>query len=66
MQALRIMRLMEAFDSISLQGHSLVVIEHNFDVVKCADNLIYWTPEGGENSGIIILSGDASRFVLNY
>ena len=38
-------------------GHTLVVIEHNLDVVKCADWLIDLGPEGGERGGTIIAAG---------
>lgn len=50
-------RLMKAFDALIRQGHSLVVIEHNLDVVKCADYVIDLGPEGGENGGTVVFQG---------
>lgn len=50
-------RLMKAFDALIRQGHSLVVIEHNLDVVKCADYVIDLGPEGGENGGTVVFRG---------
>ena len=50
-------RLMKAFDALIRQGHSLVVIEHNLDIVKCADYAIDLGPEGGENGGQVVFQG---------
>jgi excinuclease ABC subunit A len=50
-------RLMKAFDALIRQGHSLVVIEHNLDVVKCADYVIDLGPEGGDNGGTVVFQG---------
>jgi excinuclease ABC subunit A len=38
-------------------GNSVVVIEHNLDVIKCADRLIDMGPEGGEEGGLVIAAG---------
>jgi excinuclease ABC subunit A len=54
-------RLMKAFDALIRQGHSLVVIEHNLDVVKCADYVIDLGPEGGEKGGTIVFQGIPSE-----
>jgi excinuclease ABC subunit A len=50
-------RLMKAFDALIRQGHTLVVIEHNLDVVKCADYVIDLGPEGGGNGGNVVFQG---------
>ena len=56
-------RLMKAFDALIRQGHSLVVIEHNLDVVKCADYVIDLGPEGGENGGTIVFQGSPKDLI---
>ncbi len=50
-------RLMGAFDKLLAQGHSLLVIEHNLDVIRSADWLIDLGPEGGDAGGEIIAQG---------
>ena len=39
------------------RGHSLVVIEHNLDVIKCADYIIDLGPEGGDKGGNLVVAG---------
>ena len=52
-----IKRLLHAFNALIERGHSLVVIEHNLDVIKCADYIIDLGPEGGSRGGQIIFAG---------
>ena len=52
-----IRKLLEAFDSLIKRGHSIVIIEHNLDVVKCADYVIDLGPEGGDKGGYIVATG---------
>ncbi len=52
-----IRRLLRAFDALIERGHSLVVIEHNLDVVKCADHVIDLGPEGGNRGGNLVAAG---------
>lgn len=52
-----IKKLLEAFDALILRGHSIVIIEHNLDVVKCADHVIDLGPEGGDKGGYIVAQG---------
>jgi excinuclease ABC subunit A len=52
-----IKKLMEAFDALIGRGHSLVIIEHNLDVVKCADYVIDLGPEGGAEGGELVVAG---------
>jgi excinuclease ABC subunit A len=50
-------RLLWAFNELIDQGHSVVVIEHNLEVIKCADHIIDLGPEGGDGGGWIIATG---------
>ena len=52
-----IKKLLEAFDALIRRGHSIVIIEHNLDVIKCADYLIDLGPEGGDGGGNIVAVG---------
>jgi len=49
--------LLACFQKLVEQGHSLVVIEHNLEFIKCADYLIDLGPEGGDRGGYIIAQG---------
>lgn len=52
-----IKQLLKAFDALIRRGHSIVIIEHNLDVVKCADYVIDLGPEGGNKGGNIVATG---------
>ena len=52
-----IKKLLKSFNRLLERGHSLVIIEHNLDIIKCADYLIDLGPEGGENGGRLVASG---------
>ncbi len=52
-----IKRLLHAFNALIERGHSLVVIEHNLDVIKCADYIIDLGPEGGDKGGNLVIAG---------
>jgi excinuclease ABC subunit A len=52
-----IAKLMRAFRKLLDAGHSLVVIEHNLDVIRAADWLIDLGPEGGEGGGLVVCTG---------
>lgn len=52
-----IRKLLDAFDALISRGHTVVVIEHNLDVIKCADHIIDLGPEGGEDGGLIVAEG---------
>lgn len=49
--------LMGSFDRLISQGHTVIIIEHNMDVIKCADYVIDIGPEGGEAGGNIVVAG---------
>jgi excinuclease ABC subunit A len=50
-------KLLKSFEALLKKGHSIVVIEHNIDVIKCADWVIDIGPEGGEKGGNIVFEG---------
>ena len=52
-----IAKLLAAFRKLLEQGHSLLVIEHNLDVIKAADCIIDLGPEGGEAGGHVVVAG---------
>ena len=58
-----IKRLLHAFDALIERGHSLVVIEHNLDVIKCADYIIDLGPEGGDKGGSLVVAGTPEEVV---
>ena len=49
--------LMDSFNRLLDRGHTIVIIEHNLDVVKCADHVIDIGPEGGEAGGTLVVAG---------
>ena len=49
--------LMRSLDRLVQHGHTLVVIEHNLDVIKCADHVIDLGPEGGDKGGNVVATG---------
>ncbi len=52
-----IAKLIECFNRLIEAGHSILVIEHNMDVVKCADHIIDLGPEGGSDGGNVVAEG---------
>ncbi|MCC6600312.1 MAG: excinuclease ABC subunit UvrA [Crocinitomicaceae bacterium] len=50
-------KLMDSFQALLNRGHSIIAIEHNMDVIRCADWLIDLGPEGGERGGEIVFTG---------
>lgn len=52
-----ISKLLKSFDALLDQGHSIIVIEHNTDVIKCADWIIDLGPEGGSGGGRVLYEG---------
>ena len=52
-----ISKLMEVLQRLVDQGNSVIVIEHNLDIVKCADWIVDLGPEGGERGGLIVAEG---------
>ena len=59
-----IKRLLTAFDALILRGHTIIVIEHNLDVVKCADHVVDLGPDGGERGGRLVVCGTPEEVAL--
>ncbi len=60
-----IKKLLRAFDALIEKGHSIVVIEHNIDLIKCADYIIDLGLEGGENGGQLVVQGTPEQILKN-
>lgn len=58
-----IKKLLASFDSLIRRGHSIIVIEHNPDVIKCADYVIDLGPEGGNDGGRLVFAGTPEKLV---
>ena len=58
-----IKKLLASFDALIEKGHSIIVIEHNLDLIKCADWIIDLGPEGGENGGKLLAVGTPEQIV---
>jgi excinuclease ABC subunit A len=52
-----IKKLLKAFDALITRGHTIIIIEHNVDVIKCADHIIDLGPEGGAGGGNLVITG---------
>ena len=57
--------LLATFQKLLSQGHSLIVIEHNLDLIRCADYIIDLGPEGGEEGGRIVAEGDLKTIMAS-
>ena len=58
-----IKKLLAAFDALIARGHSILVIEHNLEVAKCADYIIDLGPEGGDKGGKLVFQGTPENLV---
>ncbi|MBD0375703.1 MAG: excinuclease ABC subunit A, partial [Flavisolibacter sp.] len=52
-----IKKLLASFDALIRQGHSIIVVEHNTDVIRCADWVIDLGPEAGADGGYLVYAG---------
>ncbi len=52
-----IKKLLDSFNALIEKGHSIIVIEHNMDLVKCADYVIDLGPDGGQQGGYLVAAG---------
>ena len=60
-----IKKLLASFDALLDKGHSIIVIEHNLDLIKCADYILDIGPEGGENGGHLMAFGTPEEVIKN-
>lgn len=58
-----IKRLLHAFDALIERGHSIIVIEHNLDIVRMADHIIDLGPDGGDKGGKVVFTGTPEEIV---
>ena len=52
-----IAKLMEAFNALIARGHTILIIEHNMEIIKCADHIIDMGPDGGDRGGEVVACG---------
>ena len=60
-----ILKLLKSFNALIDKGHSIVVVEHHLDLIKCADYVIDLGPEGGENGGYLVAQGTPEEIIKN-
>ncbi|WP_431160237.1 excinuclease ABC subunit UvrA [Flagellimonas beolgyonensis] len=60
-----IKKLLKSFYELLDKGHSVIVIEHNIELIKCADYMIDLGPEGGENGGQLVVEGTPEEIINN-
>ena len=60
-----IKKLLKSFNSLLDNGHSIIVVEHNLDLIKCSDYIIDLGPEGGEKGGNLIFNGKPKDILKN-
>ncbi|WP_010523494.1 excinuclease ABC subunit UvrA [Aquimarina agarivorans] len=60
-----IKKLIASFNALLEKGHSVLVIEHNLDLIKCADYVIDLGPEGGKNGGNLVAIGTPEEVAAN-
>ena len=60
-----IKKLLKSFEALIEKGHSIIVIEHNLDLIKCADYIIDIGPEGGEHGGQLMAFGTPEEVAKN-
>ncbi len=56
--------LLKAFDALISRGHTVIIIEHNMEVIKCADHIIDIGPEGGKAGGYVVCEGTPEEIAL--
>lgn len=52
-----VQKLLTSFNALIAKGHSIIVVEHNLELIKCADHILDLGPEGGENGGYLVAHG---------
>lgn len=60
-----IKKLLKSFQALIALGHSIIVVEHNLELIKCADYVIDLGPEGGERGGKLVAAGTPEELIKN-
>ena len=60
-----IKKLLTSFEALLEKGHSIIVVEHNIDLIKCADHIVDLGPEGGNKGGILMGEGTPEELAKN-
>ena len=58
-----IQKLLNSFNALIEKGHSIIVVEHNLELIKCADHIIDLGPTGGEYGGQLVAFGTPEEIV---
>ena len=58
-----IKRLLSAFNALIERGHTIIVIEHHLELIKCADYIIDLGPEGGDKGGALVFAGTPEKLI---
>lgn len=58
-----IQKLLNSFEALLDRGHSIIVIEHNMDLIKCTDHIIDLGPEGGDQGGSLVATGTPEKII---
>ena len=58
-----IRKLLDSFNALVENGHSIIVVEHNLEVIKCADYIIDLGPEGGKDGGKLVFAGTPEQLI---
>ena len=58
-------KLLKAFNALIERGHTILIIEHNIEVIKCADHIIDLGPDGGNRGGELVCSGTPEQVAAN-
>jgi excinuclease ABC subunit A len=59
-----IKKLLASFDALISRGHTILIIEHNMEIIKCADHIIDIGPEGGDRGGQLVAWGTPEEVAL--
>jgi excinuclease ABC subunit A len=60
-----ISKLLDAFHALITRGHTILIIEHNMDIIKCADHVIDLGPEGGQAGGQVVVTGTPEEVAIH-
>ncbi len=60
-----ISRLLRSFNALIERGHSILIIEHNMEIIKCADHIIDMGPDGGDRGGQVVACGTPATIAAN-